>query len=92
MKLTDIWKIEEQIKEKEIELDKDQRTGELLNSRTGITIIIEVRMVVITGDGLLIGKGHVRTFQGARDILYFSLGGGYMRKYIYKNSLCEFID
>ena len=44
-------------------------------------------MVIVTGDGLLMGKRQVRTFYGVGNVLYCSLGGGYMEEYIRKNSL-----
>lgn len=75
-----------------IKLDKDYKTDDRDRICTVIPFIkfknrhnysYRSQNVIITGDGLIIGKRHV---------LYFSLGVSYMGEYIYKNSLSEFID
>ena len=49
-------------------------------------------MVVISGVWLLIGNRHVRTFLGTGNVLYFNMGGGYMREYLCRNSLTSLTE
>lgn len=45
--------------------------------------VVEVRIVVIFGKGVLIGKEHIENFCSVGNILHLDLGDDYMGEYIY---------
>ena len=47
------------------------------------SIVIEIKIMVIQGKGAQTGRGHKGALRGARNVLYFYLGGDHKGVYMY---------